>query len=208
MLSQTVLILSLYSPAYSAYASLLAERNQIDQAVEQYNNVIAKKPSASVYTLLGMLEDGRGNTAQAENHYRKALEITPNTPIASNNLAWLITSGNGNLDEALELAQTAVNRNSNTAGFYDTLGWIYYKKGLFSPAIEQLKRAIALDEAEANRNGQKPAAAFRLRLATALASAGNKSSARREVQISLQNEQSLSEQETQEAKKITCCSVT
>ncbi len=191
-----------YLPAYSAYASLWAARNQIDQAVEQYNNVIEKKPSASVYTLLGMLEDGRGNIAQAENHYRKALEITPNTPIASNNLAWLVVSGNGNLDEALKLAQTAVDRSPNTGGFYDTLGWIYYKKGLYSPAIEQLKRAIILDEIEANRNGQKPAAAYRLRLATALASAGDKPSARREVGISLQNGQNLSEQETREAKNL------
>ena len=191
-----------YLPAYSAFASLLATRNQVDRAVEQYNNVIAKKPSASVYTLLGMLEDGRGNTMQAENHYRKALEITPNTPIASNNLAWLITSGGGNLDEALKLAQTAVDRNSNTAGFYDTLGWIYYKKGLYSPAVEQLKRAIALDETESNRNGQRPAAAYRLRLATALASAGDKSSARREVEISLSNGQNLSEQEARDAKNL------
>ncbi len=191
-----------YLPAYSAYASLLAERNQIDQAVEQYNNVIEKKPSASIYTLLGMLEDGRNNTTQAENHYRKALEITPNTPIASNNLAWLTVSGGGNLDEALKLAQTAVDRSPNTAGFYDTLGWTYYKKGLYSSAVEQLKRAITLDEADANRNGQKPEAAYRLRLATALVSAGDKSSARKEVGISLQNGRNLSEQETRQAKEL------
>ena len=189
-----------YLPAYSAYASLLAARNQTDQAVEQYKTVIAKKPSASVYTLLGMLEDGRGNAADAENYYRKALEITPNTPIASNNLAWLIVSGDGNLDEALKLAQTAVNRNSNTAGFYDTLGWVYYKKGLYSPAVEQLKRAVALDETEANRSGQRAAAAYRLRLGIALASAGDKFSARREVENSLQNQQSLNEKEIQDAK--------
>ena len=191
-----------YLPAYSAYASLLATRNQIDQAVEQYNNVIEKKPSAAVYTLLGMLEDGRGNSAQAAGHYRKALEITPNTPIASNNLAWLIVSENGNLDEALRLAQTAVDRKSNTAGFYDTLGWIYFKKGLHSPAVEQLKRAIAIDEAEANRNGEKPAAAYRLRLATVFASTGDKLSARKEAENSLQNGQNLSEKEIQEAKNL------
>ena len=191
-----------YLPAYSAYASLLATRNQTDQAVEQYNKVIEKKPSASVYTLLGMIEDGRGNAAQAEKHYRKALEITPNTPIASNNLAWLIILSQGNLDEALKLAQTAVNRSPGTAGFYDTLGWIYYKKELYSPAVEQLKRATILDTAEANRSGQPAAAAYRLRLAMALASAGDKFSARREVVSSLQNGQNLNEQETQEAKTL------
>ncbi|MGI8641467.1 MAG: tetratricopeptide repeat protein [Pyrinomonadaceae bacterium] len=191
-----------YLPAYSALASLLVVQNKTDEAVQQYNKVIEKKPSASVYTLLGMLEDGRGNTAQAENHYRKALEITPNTPIASNNLAWLIAENQGNLDEALKLAQTAVNRNSNTAGFYDTLGWIYYKKNLYSPAVEQLKRATVLDQAEANRSGQQPTAAYRLRLATALASAGDKTSARREVESSLQNGQNLSEKEMQDAKTL------
>ncbi len=191
-----------YLPAYSAYASLLAARNQTEQAVEQYNKVIEKKPSASVYTLLGMLEDGRGNIELAENHYRKALEITPNTPIASNNLAWLIVSGGGNLDEALKLAQMAVNRNPGTAGFYDTLGWIYYKKELYSPAVEQLKRATILDAGEVSRSGQPPSGAYRLRLAMALSSAGDKLSARREVVSSLQNGQNLSDQETQQAKNL------
>ncbi len=191
-----------YLPAYSAYASLLAARNQIDPAVEQYKNIISKKPSAAVYTLLGMLEDGQGNLTQAVNYYRKALEVTPNTPIASNNLAWLIVSENGNMDEALKLAQTAVDRKVNTAGFYDTLGWVYYKKGLYSPAAEQLKRAVALDNAEAARNGHKPAAVYRLRLATVLASAGDKSSARTEVENSLRNGHNLTESETLEARNL------
>ena len=60
------------------------------RAVEQYKKVVEKKPSASVYTLIGMLEEARSNSAEAEKNYRKALEITPNTPIAANNLAWLI----------------------------------------------------------------------------------------------------------------------
>ncbi len=191
-----------YLPAYSAYASLLAARNQTDQAVEQYNAANAKKPSASVYTLLGILEDGRGNAAQAENYYRQALEITPNTPIASNNLAWLIASNQGNLDEALKLAQTAVDRNPNNAGFYDTLGWIYYKKGLYSTAVEQLKKAVMLDAAETNRRGQPPTAAYRVRLATVLAAAGDKAAARKEIESSLQNGQNLSESETQQAKNL------
>jgi tetratricopeptide (TPR) repeat protein len=160
-----------YLPAYSAYAALLIGRNQINQAIEQYKKSVEKKPSASVYTLIGILEDARQNLSEAEKNYRKALELDPETPIAANNLAWLIAANDrGSLDEALRLSQATVENNPNIAGYYDTLGWVYYKKGLYSPAIEQLKKAVALDNAEATRNGEKPNAEYRQRLAKVLAS--------------------------------------
>lgn len=190
-----------YLPAYSAYASVLAARNQIDEAVGQYKRIVEKKPSASVYTLLGMLEDARGNAAESEKHYRKALEVAPDSPIAANNLAWILAETNGNLDEALTLAQKSVDQ-IQTAGFYDTLGWVYFKKGLYSPAIEQMKKAVALDETEAKKNGKPANASYRLRLGTALASSGDKMSAKKEVENSLQNAGNLSQKEAQDAKNL------
>lgn len=192
-----------YLPAYSAYASLLIQKNQTDAAIEQYRTAVQKKPSAAVFTIIGMLEEARNNASEAEKNYRRALEITPETPIAANNLAWLIADGGtGNLDEALRLAQSAVNKNSSVAGYYDTLGWVYFKKGLYSPAVEQLKKAVALDDADAKRTGAMPNPAYRLRLGTALASSGDKFSARREVETSLENEQSLSQKEAQDARSL------
>ncbi len=191
-----------YLPAFSAYASLLAARNQIGEAINEYKKIVEKKPSASVFTLIGMLEDARGNASEAEKNYRKALEIEPETPIAANNLAWLITANGGNLDEALQLAQSTVDKNQNVAGYHDTLGWVYHKKGLHAPAVEQLKKAVALDEAEARQTNSNVNPAYRLRLGMALASAGDKSSARREVENSLQNGNSLSQKDMQEAKNL------
>ena len=190
-----------YLPAYSAYAALLIDKNQIDEAIKQYEKVVELKPSASIYTLLGILEEGRDNFGLAEKHYRKSLEIAPKTPIASNNLAWLIAEYNqGNLDEALQLAQTAVNRQMNASNFHDTLGWVYFKKGLYSPAVEQLKKAVALNEAEAQKNGQAANPAYRVRLGIALASAGDKQNARKEVALALENEGNLSRKDLHEAR--------
>lgn len=192
-----------YLPAYSAYAALLVEQNRIDSAVEQYQKVVEKKPSAAIYTVIGMLEDTRQNYDAAEKNYRQALEITPDAPIAGNNLAWIIAAYNrGNLDEALKLAQKAVDTNSSVAGFYDTLGMVYLKKGLTSPAVEQIKKAVALDEAEAGRTGKAPNPVYRLRLGMALASAGDKPNARREVETALKREQDLSQKEAQDAKNL------
>ena len=189
-----------YLPAYSSYAAMLIARNDADAAVEQYKKIVEKKPSAAIYTLIAMLEDARNNTPEAEKHYRRALEIAPDSPIAANNLAWLISNNQGNLDEALTLAQTVVSKNQTISGYYDTLGWVYYKKELYSPAVEQFKKAVALDEAESAKSGKPSNSAYRLRLGMALASAGDKFSAKHEVEVSLQDTKNLSVKEIEDAR--------
>ncbi|NJM52551.1 MAG: hypothetical protein HC846_03610, partial [Blastocatellia bacterium] len=82
------------------------------------------------------------------------------------------------------------------------LGLTYYKKGLPAPAVEQFKKAVALDEAEANRTGVSANPAYRVRLAMALVSMGDKPNAKKEAEIALRHEQGLSQQEAQEAKKL------
>jgi tetratricopeptide (TPR) repeat protein len=157
-----------YLTAYTAYADLLARSNRIDEAVAQYKAVLDKRPSAQTWTMLGILEDGRGNMPAAETAYRKALEITPETPIAANNLAWIIAENGGNLDEALQLATMAAAKSPQSAEYYDTLGWVYLKKGLNSPAVEQMKKAVAMDEASAKANGIQPNTTYRQRLGMAM----------------------------------------
>lgn len=165
-----------YFPAYSAYATLLVAQNRTDTAIEQYKKIVDKRPSAVVYTLLGMLQDASGNKSQAEADYRRALEITPETAIAANNLAWLLAENQGNLDEALQLAQTTANKNPTVAGYYDTLGYVYFKKGFYTPAIEQFKKAVALDESQAQKTGKGINPGYRSRLGMAMNSAGERAS--------------------------------
>lgn len=191
-----------YLPAYSTYAGLLVEQNRVDEAVAQYKKVLEKQPAAQAYTMLGILEDSRGNSTEAERSYRKALEIAPESPIAANNLAWLIADNQGNLDEALQLASMAITKNPNVAGFYDTLGWVYFKKGLTSSAVEQFKKAVALEDASSRRTGVAPNQGFRVRLGMALAKAGDKTSAKREVETSLKSSELLSQREVKDAKTV------
>ncbi len=174
-LKKTIELDENYLPAYSSYATLLIEKNQTDAALEQFKKVVERKPSASVYTLIGILEDSRDNSLEAEKNYRKALEIEPDTPVAANNLAWMLATKKINLDEALRLAQATVNQDPNNAGYYDTLGWVYYQKGLPSSAIEQLRKAVSLDAAESSRNGVSPNEEYRQRLSMAITSMGKPS---------------------------------
>lgn len=191
-----------YLPAYSSYAAMLIARNETDAAIGEYRKIVEKKPSAAIYTLIGMLEDARENASEAEKNYRRALEIAPDSPIAANNLAWLLSNHQGNLDEALTLSQAVVNKNQAVAGYFDTLGWIYYKKELASPAVEQFRKAVALDETDAAKNGGQANPAYRLRLGMAFASTGDRTAAKREVEYALQKAGGLSEREIADARNL------
>lgn len=192
-----------YLPAYSALAALYIQSKQEDRAIAQYQKIINLRPeNATPYVLIGMLEDQRGNHDVAVDNYRKALEKDPNSVIAANNLAWLYAStGKGNLDEAVRLAQSAVQRNPNIAGFVDTLGWVYYKKNLHTAAIEQLRKAVSLNEAQARASNTAPSAAYHYHLGLALRDKGEKEEARRELQTAIKLAEKAPFAEVEDARK-------
>jgi tetratricopeptide (TPR) repeat protein len=70
--------------------------------------------------------------------------------VAANNLAWLYANNGGNLDLALQYAQTAKSVLPDDASVTDTLGWVYYKKGLASVAVTTFRQAAALDAKNPN----------------------------------------------------------
>ena len=176
-----------YLPAYSSLAALFINSKQSDRAIEEYKKILAIRPdNATVYTLIGMLEDSRQNYDAAIDNYKKALERDPNSLIAANNLAWNYAEhGKGNLDEAVRLAQTVVQRNPNIAGFVDTLGWVYYKKNLYTAAVEQLRKAIVLDEAAARGANVPPSPTYQYHLGMALKGNGDKGGSQQALQAAL-----------------------
>jgi tetratricopeptide (TPR) repeat protein len=176
-----------YLPAYSALAALYIQSKQEDRAIAQYQKIISLRPENSIpYTLIGILEDQRKNFDVAADNYRKALEKDPNAVIAANNLAWLYAvTGKGNLDEAVRLAQGAAQKNPNMAGFIDTLGWVYYKKNLHTAAVEQLRKAVSLNEAQARATNSAPSAAYHYHLGMALKGTGDKEESRRELETAI-----------------------
>ncbi len=192
-----------YLAAYFALGALFANASQQDRAIAEYRRVIERKPDdVTAYTLIGMLEDTRGNYDAAAENYRKALELDQNTAIAANNLAWIYAAyGKGNLDEAQKLAQGVVRKYPDEAGFVDTLGWVFYKKGLHSAAVEQLQKAIGRDETRAARTGAAPTPAYRFHLGMALAAKGDKAGARRELEAALALGKRTAFAEAEEARK-------
>lgn len=192
-----------YLVAYSSLANLYIKAKQEDRAIAEYQKIVSLRPENSTpYTMIGILEDQRKNYDAAAENYRKALEKDPNSVIAANNLAWLYAeTGKGNLDEAVRLAQGVVQKHPNVAGFIDTLGWVYYKKNLHSAAVEQLRKAVSLNEAQARAANAAPSAAYHYHLGMALKGKGDMEESRRELETAIRLSEKAPFTDVEQARK-------
>jgi tetratricopeptide (TPR) repeat protein len=151
---------------------------------------------------MGMLEMNRQNFDAAVDYFRKAVAKDENSVFAANNLAWIYAVyGKGNLDEAVRLAQSAVQASPGVPSFSDTLGWVYYKKGLYGAATEQLQKAVSVDEAAARSTNGVASPTYRFHLGAALAAKGDKAGARREIEAALRLSEKTNFPEVEEARK-------
>jgi tetratricopeptide (TPR) repeat protein len=129
-----------YLKPYYELARLYQVGNQQEKAIAQYQALLEKKPGqAEPHVLLGTLYEMQNKSELAEEHYRKALEITPDFGPAANNLAYILAAGGKDIDEALKYAQIAKGKLPHDPSVADTLGWVYYKKGLYDSAIHELR---------------------------------------------------------------------
>jgi len=118
-------------------------RGATEQALQTYLDGAKTNPrEVTFYLLAGGIYENRQDWDSAKQQYQKVLEIQPDNPLASNNLAYVMLQQGGNLDVAFTLAQTARQKlpdNPNTA---DTLGWAFYHKQVYKSAITLLKEAV------------------------------------------------------------------
>lgn len=123
------------------------QEGSADQAIALYQQSIRDNPGeVRFYILAGELYESKQNWDQAKSMYEQALKISPDNPLASNNLAYVILEQGGNVDVALSMAQSARRQMPNSPNAADTLGWAYYQKGIYQSAVSQFQEAIRLNE--------------------------------------------------------------
>lgn len=134
---------------YRALAGLFISQKRLSEAREEFETLTTREPtSVPAHTMAAILLEQEGRPVDARKHYEQALNVNPRAAIPANNLAWLMAEGGENLDMALQLAQAAKAELPDRAEVNDTLGWIYYRKGLSTLAIASLKQSVAADPKE------------------------------------------------------------
>ena len=163
--------------AYAMLGRLYYQQGRLDLARRELEKFVSTAPmSVPGNTMLGTILELQGRKDEAKNRYNKALQIDPRAAVAANNLAWIDANNNGNLDVALQLAQSAKAQLPNRHEIDDTLGWIYYKKGLSSMAIDALTNSTLKSPDNPNYN---------YHLALAHHQSGNKAEARKFLEKAL-----------------------
>lgn len=68
-----------------------------------------------------------------------------------NDLAYTLAEHGGPIDEALTFAQRAIERVPDDPRFQDTLGWIYFRKGMYPAALKFLEQSASRGDAVAEQ---------------------------------------------------------
>lgn len=133
-----------YPNAQIALAALDSSQNKVDLARQGLTTVLSTDArNVTARMMLADLEMKAGNTAGAIDHLRVVVDADDKNAMALNNLAYLLAKTDP--DGALKYAQRAGEIAPQNPAIEDTLGWVYYRKGLYSNALTHLKMAVAKD---------------------------------------------------------------
>lgn len=139
------------APQLAGIAELVAgiyiEQGRTDEAIASFEKALAdgSLPRAG-RSVLARFYAERGRDDEAIRLLEELVrEGAAGAPV-KNDLAFLLARTGRDLDRALALAQEAVAGGTEEPSFFDTLGFVYLKKGLYGPAMDQFQQAIDLAE--------------------------------------------------------------
>ncbi|MBM3790376.1 MAG: TIGR03790 family protein, partial [Acidobacteria bacterium] len=154
-------------------------------ALEEATAKDSRAVAAQVF--LASLYEQSGEYGKAIDRYRTALEMTPDDPMALNNLAYALAVHRQAPQEALPLAEKAYSLAKENPNVADTLGWILHLTGQNDRARELLKTAAQRVPGNA---------VILLHTAVVLAEVGDPGAARDFLKRALEADPSLEKDET------------
>jgi len=126
-------------------SSFYKEKKMIEESIKLIREGLILDPeSTDLLFELGVIYDLQGKTDLAIEQMESILRLNPEHPDALNYLGYTYADKGINLDEAEAMIKKALGYKQDNGYIIDSLGWVYFKKGLFEEALLQLKRAVEL----------------------------------------------------------------
>ena len=102
--------------------------------------------TSSVYAAIAFIAWEQNDTEKCLEYYEKSLEKDPLNVSSLNGLGYVLACEDKDLTRALSLCKQAVNHAPDSAACLDSLGWVYYKLGLYDDSRKYLEQAEMLDK--------------------------------------------------------------
>jgi tetratricopeptide (TPR) repeat protein len=132
--------------AYAALGQIYYAQGRLEDARAEYEKYLQRDPkNEGANTALGIFLQMLGRLPDAQKQYERTIQLHPDAAVAANNLAWMYAEQGANLDLALQLAETAKRKLPEKAEVDDTLGFVYYKRGLWDLAIASFTQSTTKD---------------------------------------------------------------
>lgn len=134
----------------AAYADILRQEEQYEEAIEAYSATLALVDADLprywfIHYARAISYHELDNWDLAEADFRRALELNPEQPQVLNYLGYSLVEQRRNLDEALDMIERAVAARPDSGYIVDSLAWVYYRLGRFEEAVEPMERAVELE---------------------------------------------------------------
>lgn len=117
------------------------ERGDVRKAIELYREVAQKSPESvlAAHGLgYGLVRAGQFDEAAVA--FRRLLELDPGSADGRNALAFIFAVTGDSLERAEELAEEALELDPRLSAYwYDTLGWVRYRRGRHEEALQALR---------------------------------------------------------------------
>ena len=102
--------------------------------------------TSSVYAAIAFVAWEQNDTEKCLAYYEKSLETDSENITSLNGLGYVLACQEKDLTKALTLCKKAVKSAPKSAACLDSLGWVYYKLGLYDDARQYLEQAEMLDK--------------------------------------------------------------
>lgn len=97
--------------------------------------------SIQVFCSLGFIAFENGDIEASVEWYEKALSLDSTNTTALNGIGFVLADTGKELTKALTYCKKAVDEDPENPAYLDSLGWVYYKLGLFPEAKTHTRRA-------------------------------------------------------------------
>ena len=132
--------------ALSAYGFTLNQLKKDDEAIVYLNRALNVDPNnIQVLGMLGLIYETKKMYSKSDVIYEKAMVLDSTNALILNNYGYSLAERGLQLNRALQMVKTAIEKDPKNSSYLDTIGWIYFKLGDTEKAKTYIEQSLEID---------------------------------------------------------------